>query len=105
MVEGTRGGLREGGGGKDRLRDDGCVFFSVLPLFFFPPTAPSLEERVWRSHRRLSTDAPSCCSDAPEAKARKIVKSDNFTGQTNTVDVDKHMSVLLPLPLSHSPQN
>lgn len=29
-------------------------------------------------------------SEAAEAK-RKIVKSDNFTGQTNTVDVDKHM--------------
>lgn len=29
--------------------------------------------------------------DGSEAKARKIVKTDNFTGQTNTVDVDKHM--------------
>jgi len=33
---------------------------------------------------------PTFHSEAAEAK-RKIVKSDNFTGQTNTVDVDKHM--------------
>ncbi|GAA5844387.1 hypothetical protein JCM11251_007594 [Rhodosporidiobolus azoricus] len=64
MVEGTRGGLKEGAGGaagKDRLRDDG---------------------------------------DAPEAKARKIVKSDNFTGQTNTVDVDKHMLAYIDAELA-----
>ncbi|GAA5864681.1 hypothetical protein JCM1840_002199 [Sporobolomyces johnsonii] len=37
--------------------------------------------------------------DAPEAKARKIVKSDNFTGQTNTVDVDKHMMAYIEAEL------
>jgi hypothetical protein len=26
-----------------------------------------------------------------EAKARKVVKTNNFTKQTNTLDVDKHM--------------
>ncbi|GAA5918261.1 hypothetical protein JCM6882_005134 [Rhodosporidiobolus microsporus] len=61
MIEGTQGGLRSGGAGKDRLRDDG---------------------------------------DAPEAKARKIVKSDNFTGQTNTVDVDKHMLAYIDAELA-----
>ncbi|GAA6023288.1 hypothetical protein JCM10207_006221 [Rhodosporidiobolus poonsookiae] len=38
--------------------------------------------------------------DAPEAKARKIVKSDNFTGQTNTVDVDKHMLAYIEAELA-----
>ncbi|GAA5992746.1 hypothetical protein JCM11641_001476 [Rhodosporidiobolus odoratus] len=38
--------------------------------------------------------------DAPEAKARKIVKSDNFTGQTNTVDVDKHMLAYIDAELA-----
>ncbi|BGP18773.1 hypothetical protein JCM10213_004268 [Rhodosporidiobolus nylandii] len=38
--------------------------------------------------------------DAPETKARKIVKSDNFTGQTNTVDVDKHMLAYIDAELA-----
>ncbi|GAA6063792.1 hypothetical protein JCM10212_001362 [Sporobolomyces blumeae] len=38
--------------------------------------------------------------NAPEAKARKIVKSDNFTGQTNTVDVDKHMMAYIEAELA-----
>lgn len=37
-------------------------------------------------------------SEGPEAKARKIIKTDNFTGQTNTVDVDKHMCVCNTFP-------
>lgn len=37
-------------------------------------------------------------SERPEAKARKIIKTDNFTGQTNTVDVDKHMCVREAFP-------
>ena len=33
------------------------------------------------------------CSDAEDAetKARKVVRSNNFTQQTNALDVDKHM--------------
>ncbi|GAA5963590.1 hypothetical protein JCM3765_004334 [Sporobolomyces pararoseus] len=38
--------------------------------------------------------------DGSEAKARKIVKSDNFTGQTNTVDVDKHMMAYIEAELA-----
>ncbi|GAA6001945.1 telomere length and silencing 1 family protein, partial [Rhodotorula paludigena] len=60
-VEGTRGGIRHGGAGNDRLRDD---------------------------------------SEAPEARARKIIKTDNFTGQTNTVDVDKHMLAYIDAELA-----
>ncbi|GAA5882327.1 hypothetical protein JCM16303_004073 [Sporobolomyces ruberrimus] len=37
--------------------------------------------------------------DGSEAK-RKIVKSDNFTGQTNTVDVDKHMMAYIEAELA-----
>ena len=29
----------------------------------------------------------------PNTITRRLVKSNNFTGQTNAVDVDKHMSV------------
>lgn len=39
---------------------------------------------------RLRDDAES-----HDARQRKIIKTDNFTGQTNTVDVDKHMCALL----------
>ncbi|GAA6019740.1 hypothetical protein JCM11491_005235 [Sporobolomyces phaffii] len=38
--------------------------------------------------------------EGSEAKARKIVKSDNFTGQTNTVDVDKHMMAYIEAELA-----
>ncbi|GAA5874918.1 hypothetical protein JCM8547_003610 [Rhodosporidiobolus lusitaniae] len=38
--------------------------------------------------------------DAPAVQARKIVKSDNFTGQTNTVDVDKHMLAYIDAELA-----
>ena len=34
-----------------------------------------------------------------ESKARKIVRSNNFTQQTNALDVDKHMSVIYVLLL------
>ncbi|GAA5914102.1 telomere length and silencing 1 family protein [Sporobolomyces salmoneus] len=37
--------------------------------------------------------------DGSESK-RKIVKSDNFTGQTNTVDVDKHMMAYIEAELA-----
>ena len=37
-----------------------------------------------------------CCSDSDEeAKARRVVRANNFTQQTNALDVDKHMSVTL----------
>ncbi|KAG0656041.1 hypothetical protein C6P46_000473 [Rhodotorula mucilaginosa] len=39
-------------------------------------------------------------SEGPEAKARKIIKTDNFTGQTNTVDVDKHMLAYIEAELA-----
>lgn len=29
--------------------------------------------------------------DDKEAKARRVVRNNNFTGQTNALDVDKHM--------------
>ena len=29
-----------------------------------------------------------------EAKARRVVRANNFTQQTNTLDVDKHMYVV-----------
>ena len=32
-------------------------------------------------------------SDGEDAKARRAVRSNNFTQQTNTLDVDKHMQV------------
>lgn len=31
---------------------------------------------------------------AKEAKARRVVRNNNFTQQTNTLDVDKHMYAL-----------
>jgi hypothetical protein len=40
--------------------------------------------------------------DAGARTRRGIVKSSNFTGQTNTVDVDKHMYVPCPLPSPRS---
>lgn len=36
---------------------------------------------------------------AKDAKARRVVRSNNFTQQTNTLDVDKHMYGFLPFPL------
>ena len=30
-----------------------------------------------------------------EARARRVVRANNFTQQTNTLDVDKHMCVIL----------
>lgn len=38
--------------------------------------------------------------DAGARTRRGIVKSSNFTGQTNTVDVDKHMYVSFPFVLT-----
>ena len=32
-----------------------------------------------------------------DAKARRVVRANNFTQQTNVLDVDKHMYVILPL--------
>lgn len=29
--------------------------------------------------------------DDTDAKARRVVRNNNFTGQTNALDVDKHM--------------
>ena len=39
-----------------------------------------------------------------DAKARRVVRANNFTQQTNVLDVDKHMYVILPYhpPLSVS---
>lgn len=33
-----------------------------------------------------------------DAKARRVVRANNFTQQTNALDVDKHMSVSNPIP-------
>lgn len=42
--------------------------------------------------RALVTDSLACDrGDDPGAATRRLVKSNNFTGQTNAVDVDKHM--------------
>ena len=32
-----------------------------------------------------------------EAKARRVVRANNFTQQTNALDVDKHMCVVRPI--------
>lgn len=52
---------------------------------------------------RKSTSLPSSwlCSSLPasreeedaDAKARRVVRANNFTQQTNALDVDKHMCV------------
>ncbi|GAA6053704.1 hypothetical protein JCM3770_003175 [Rhodotorula araucariae] len=39
-------------------------------------------------------------SEGQDARARKIIKTDNFTGQTNTVDVDKHMLAYIDAELA-----
>ncbi|TNY20649.1 hepatocellular carcinoma-associated antigen 59-domain-containing protein [Rhodotorula diobovata] len=44
---------------------------------------------------RLRDDAES-----HDARQRKIIKTDNFTGQTNTVDVDKHMLAYIDAELA-----
>ena len=35
-----------------------------------------------------------------DSRAKKLVKNNNFTGQTNSVDVDKHMYVPCNRPVS-----
>lgn len=32
-----------------------------------------------------------------EARARRVVRANNFTQQTNTLDVDKHMCVIITM--------
>lgn len=40
--------------------------------------------------------------DDAEAKARRVVRNNNFTGQTNALDVDKHMYAIHTVTLSIS---
>lgn len=46
-----------------------------------------------RERNYLWTDVFMSCSDPDdeESKLRKLVRSNNFTQQTNALDVDKHM--------------
>lgn len=41
--------------------------------------------------------------DDKEAKARRVVRNNNFTQQTNALDVDKHMFVYIrPILVSYN---
>lgn len=69
-----QGGLREVvAAGKDVAEDEECVL----------STNPEQQR----------TDNKCRAEESREAKARRAVRTNNFTQQTNALDVDKHMQV------------
>ncbi|BGP37601.1 hypothetical protein JCM10449v2_001518 [Rhodotorula kratochvilovae] len=50
--------------------------------------------------RQMGGDRLRDDSEGQDARQRKIIKTDNFTGQTNTVDVDKHMLAYIDAELA-----
>ncbi|KAF8307630.1 hypothetical protein DL93DRAFT_2087889 [Clavulina sp. PMI_390] len=55
--------------------------------------APAEEEQQYglQPGAKMTQEAPVEDGEDEESKARKIVRSNNFTQQTNALDVDKHM--------------
>ena len=50
---------------------------------------PEYVRRVW-----LVADTRCRDEEDKDAKARRVVRANNFTQQTNVLDVDKHMCVI-----------
>lgn len=72
-------GLQRPGEGKMELDEE------FVPLLF-----------IFSSPKYSTNPSPLQPSDDDETKSRKLVRSNNFTQQTNALDVDKHMFVLAP---------
>ena len=71
------GGLQPGAHVSDDDSDSECVFF------------------LFRSHHKPAHGPPVSDLADKTAKMRRAVRANNFTQQTNALDVDKHMCVVL----------
>jgi hypothetical protein len=72
--EGEEGGLKKG-----VPEDEECVFIVIY-----------IADNMLMSSLGLFRDA-----EEKEARTRRVIRSNNFTQQTNALDVDKHMFVTI----------